>query len=297
MLMTRPNPSRARRRSRKAFTLAEVLITLALSALVLGIAVSVGARLQHRLLAESTRLAVDEQLASAAQLVPLDLRLASPPAGDMSEARDTSLQLRATTGTGVVCGGSSTSILVASYLGSGGRSVALATTAGDTLWLLVDGDAAEQWRPLRLAGTRRVAATCPVLDAAAAQLFDVAHLWAADLRDSTTVTPGLFVRTTRPVRYSFYRAGDGRWYLGLHSWNAATARFNLVQPLAGPYASPLTGGTGFRYFDASDTPLSLGGADGRRIARVEMQLVGESSIPGVRLASDTERVVVALRNR
>lgn len=297
MLITRARPNRARRRSRKAFTLAEALITLALSALVLGIAVSVGARLQHRLLAESTRLAVAEQLASAAQLVPLDLRPVSPPAGDVAEARDTSLQLRATTGTGVVCGGSPTSVLVASSLGAGARSVALAATAGDTLWLLVDGDSAEQWRPYRLTGARRVAGTCPVLDAAAAQLFDVTHLWAADLRDSASVAAGAFVRTTRPVRYSFYRAGDGHWYLGLHSWNATTARFNLVQPLAGPYASPLTRGTGFRYFDASDVALSLGGADGRRIARVEMQLIGESAGPGLKLPTDTERVVVALRNR
>lgn len=294
MLTSRLCPNRAQRRPRQAFTLAEVLVTLSLSALVLGVAVSVGARLQHRLLAESTRLAVDEQLASATQLVPLDLRAASPPAGDVAEARDTSLQLRATNGAGVVCGGSPTSLVVASYLGAGARALALAATAGDTLWLLADGDSVEQWRPFRLSGARRVASACPVLDAAAAQLFDVAHLWAADLRDSTSVTPGTFVRITRPVRYSFYRAGDGHWYLGVHSWNAATARFNLVQPLAGPYASPLTGGTGFRYFDASDDALALGGADGRHVARVEMQLVGEPTPPGV---TDTERVVVALRNR
>lgn len=297
MLMSRPRANRPKERHRTAFTLAEVLITLALSALVLGIAVSVGARLQHRLLAESTRLAVDEQLAAAAQLVPLDLRAASAPAGDVVEARDTSLQLRSTTATGVVCGGSPTSLLVASHLGAGARSVALAATGGDTLWLLVDSDSVERWRPFRLSGARRTAASCPMLDAAAAQLFDVAQLWAADLRDSASVAPGTFVRTTRPVRYSFYRAGDGHWYLGLHSWNAATARFNLVQPLAGPYASPLTGGTGFRYFDTSDAALPLGGADGRRVARVEMQLVAESTAPGLRLPSDTERVVVALRNR
>ena len=70
MLTSPPHPNRARRRSHKAFTLAEVLITLALSALVLGIAVSVGSRLQHRLLAESTRLAVDEQLATMLTAVP-----------------------------------------------------------------------------------------------------------------------------------------------------------------------------------------------------------------------------------
>src|SRR5690242_12814734 len=149
---------------RRAFTLVEVLVTLTLGALVLGIVVSVGARLQHRLLAESTRLASDEQLASAAQLMPLDLRAASVPAGDVVEARDTSLQLRATTGTGVVCGGSPTSLLVASSLGAGARALALASAPGDTLWLLADGDSIEQWRPYHISGARRVAAACPPID-------------------------------------------------------------------------------------------------------------------------------------
>ena len=297
MLTSRARPNCARRRRRKGFTLAEVLITLSLSALILGIAVSVGARLQHRLLAQSAGLADEEQLASAAQLVPLDLRPASPPAGDVVEARDTSLQLRVTTGTGVVCGGSSTSILVASFLGAGSRAPSLGAARGDTLWLLVDGDSAEAWRPVSITGTRRIAAPCPALDAAGAQIFDVAHLWAADLRDSATATAGTFVRTTRPIRYSFYRAGDGQWYLGLHSWNATAARFNLVQPLAGPYASSVTGGTGFRYFDASDGSLPLGRADSRRVARVEMQLVAQTNAAGLGFPLDTDRVVVALRNR
>src|SRR3954463_6157612 len=127
MLRRRPCQTRLVTR-RTAFTLVEVLITLALSALVLGLAVSVGARLQHRLLAESTRLAVDEQLASAAQLVPLDLRAASPVAGDIIEARDTSLELRATTGAGVVCGGPATPRPVEPYNGT--RGGGHAATAG-----------------------------------------------------------------------------------------------------------------------------------------------------------------------
>lgn len=296
--MLTPLPRAACRRARRrAFTLAEVLITLALSALVLGIAVSVGARLQHRLLGESARLAIAEQLSAAAQLVPLDLRAASPLGGDVVEARDTSLQLRATTGTGLVCGGSPTSILVASFLGAGARPLGQLVASGDTLWILVDDDSLEQWRPFRLSGARRVAAACPPLDAAGAQLFDVSRLWTADLRDSAVVAPGTIVRLTRPVRYSFYRAGDSHWYLGMRSWNPATLQFNVVQPLAGPYAPPLRGGTGFRYFDATDAALPLGSADGRRVSRFEMQLVAEPAAPGLSVASDTERVVVALRNR
>ena len=283
--------------ARPAFTLVEALITLALGALVLGMVVSVGARLQHRLLATSARLSVTEQLASAAELLPLDLRAASPVAGDIVEARDTSLQLRTTTATGVVCSGSATSILVAPYLGPGGRSLIPTASPGDTLWLLADGDSLEQWRSFRITGTRRVAGLCSALDATSAPLFDTTHLWATDLLDSAAATPGTFVRITRPVRYSFYRAGDGHWYLGARSWNVAAAQFNLVQPLAGPYASPLQGGTGFRYFDASGAVLPFGAAAGRRVARVEAQFVAEAAVLGARVPIDTERVVVALRNR
>src|SRR4051812_50113777 len=109
MLTRRPCQRRLVTR-RTAFTLAEVLITLALSALVLGLAVSVGARLQHRLLAESTRLAVDEQLASAAQLVPLDLRAASPVAGGVGGARGTPPPPRAAAGAGGARGGGGTTL-------------------------------------------------------------------------------------------------------------------------------------------------------------------------------------------
>src|SRR4051812_50093332 len=100
---------------RIAFTLVEVLITLALSALVLGLAVSVGARLQHRLLAESTRLAVDEQLASAAQLVPLDLRAASPVAGGVVGARGTPPPPRAAAGAGGARGGAGKPVFFGAY--------------------------------------------------------------------------------------------------------------------------------------------------------------------------------------
>jgi hypothetical protein len=282
--------------ARRAFTLAEVLFSLALGALVLGLAVSVGARLQHRLLGESARLTASEQLASAAELLPLDLRGASPSTGDIVEARDTALQLRTTIGTAIVCGGSATSLLLASYLGPGARALTLGATTGDTLWLLVDSDSIEQWRPARIASTRGVAGSCPALGAGA-QLFDVGHLWAVDLRDSAAVTPGTFVRMTRPMRYSFYRAGDGRWYLGVHSWNAAAAQFNLVQPLAGPYASPLQGRTGFRYFDERGSALAFVPVDARRIARVEAELQGEAPPASSRQVADTLRVVVAARNR
>ncbi len=49
------------------------------------------------------------------------------------------------------------------------------------------------------------------------------------------------MRVTRPIRYSLYHASDGSWYLGARDWNDASARFNTIQPLAGPFRSPGAG--------------------------------------------------------
>ena len=51
---------------------------------------------------------------------------------------------------------------------------------------------------------------------------------------------GAPVRFTRPVRYSLYRAADGDWYLGEREWNPTTVRFNTIQPVSGPFLSPVT---------------------------------------------------------
>src|SRR5436305_5953587 len=88
--------------ARRGFTLGELVLVLALSVLVLGLISSIGTRLQRQLAAETTRLAVGEQLAAAAELLPLELRSLSPLAGDIAEARDTSLQFRSALGSGLV---------------------------------------------------------------------------------------------------------------------------------------------------------------------------------------------------
>jgi hypothetical protein len=117
-----------------------------------------------------------------------------------------------------------------------------------------------------------------------------------DLRDSVNVVAGGFVRITRPTRSSLYLAGDGRWYLGLRSWNSAALAFNAIQPVSGPYAAA-TGGRGsrFQYYDSVGNRVPSGAADTRSIARVEAVLISEQS------ARDSTRdslvVVVTLRNR
>jgi hypothetical protein len=282
--------------ARGGFTLAETMLVVVLGAIVLGLVATIGNNLQRQLTGQATRLSVGQQLGAGAELLPLDLRPTSPTARDIVEASDSALQLRATIGSAVVCSVSGGTVTVAPFLGAYKQSVLPSLQAGDSLWLLADEDSAETWLVARIQGWRRAATGCPALDTTGAATFDLAHLWSADVSDASGVAQGAVVRFTRPLRFAFYRAGDGQWYLGLRSWNTAAAQFNLVQPLSGPYVPPGAGAaTRFEYFDGTGTAWSLGTAGTTSIARIEALLVAPA--PTINGAADSQRVVIALRNR
>jgi len=279
--------------------LAEVMLAMLLGALVLGLVSSVGVRLQRQLSRDAYRLADDQQLATAAEVLPIDLRGLSPSSGDIAagEARDSSIQLRATIANALVCGGSPATLLLVPYLGPNGRSSALSVQDGDTAWLLTDSDTSESWQPVKVRAVRRATGNCAVLgDANAGKVFDTSHLWAMDLRDSVAGAAGGSLRVTRPTRSSFYRAGDGRWYLGLRTWNSAALQFNAIQPVSGPYAAATSArDTRFQYFDSVGNRVPSGAADTRSIVRVEAVLVAERSLRDS--IGDSLVVVIAVRNR
>jgi prepilin-type N-terminal cleavage/methylation domain-containing protein len=293
MLISRPFGARG------GFTLVEVSIALVLAALVLGLVFAVGRRLGKQSSGEAERLAVSEQLMAAAEVLPIDLRGLSPLGGDIAsgEARDSSLQLRQTIANALVCSASASTWTVAPYLGAGGRSVVPGVQDGDTAWLLSDDEAGEHWRAVRLRAAHRAPGGCSlVTDAEGAKVFDVTHQWSLDLRDSAIARTGAIIRVTRPIRFSFYSANDGHWYLGLRTWNALSLEFNGIQPLSGPFGPPSDGrGTRFIYFDSNGAGFASGTADARGIARIEALLYAE---PGDSAsARDSLTVVTALRNR
>jgi hypothetical protein len=277
-----------------------VSISLVLGALVLSLVFAIGGHLDAQLRREAIRVAVSEQLSGAAEVLPIDLRGLSPASGDIAigEARDSSIQLRQTIANALVCGGTASTWILAPFLGAGARSAVPAVEDGDTAWVLLDSDSGEQWRVLRLRAIRRASDSCAaVTDADGATVFDVTHLWAADLRDSLVATPGAVLRVTRPLRFSFYRGGDGRWYLGMRSWSTTTLQFNGIQPVSGPFAA-VSGdrGTRFVFFDSAGERINSGAADTRTIARIESVLISDTA-PAAMVARESLTVVVALRNR
>ena len=287
--------------ARHGFTTAELLIVLVLGVLILGIASRVGIRLERHLDAESKAFAAEEQLAAGAEILPIDLRGLSPTAGDIPPggARDSSLEVRATIGSGVVCAAGSTAgpIQLAIHRGPSGRPGTLRAEAGDTVWLLVADDSTERWHASQVKSAKRGVGVCALAGNGTDKVLDVAHPLTLELGDATATPVGTIVRLTRRQRFSFYRAGDDRWYLGLRSWSNALSAFNGIQPVSGPYASPSSPyGVRFRYFDSTGAALPSASIATTTIARIEARLAVDRSFPGMPDV-DSLIVAVALRNR
>ncbi|HVX37935.1 MAG TPA: hypothetical protein VHB25_00080 [Gemmatimonadaceae bacterium] len=296
--------------SRRGATLAELVIALVVAGVVLGIVASISVREQRVFgdLANDAGLA--GQLREAAAILPTDLRVVSPSAGDMvaGEARDTALQVRGSIASAVVCDTAAGAFVLppqtsdASSFASGVSAV----LPGDTAWVLaVDG---AEWVPYRVSS---VASTAPGQCGAGGPVLDAV----ARARPRATVvlapappgeTIGLPVRFTRPLRYSLYHASDGAWYLGERDWNPATQRFNTIQPVAGPLSSPARGGIRFEYFDSLGRALSVPLADASALAMIRIVLHGETREVVRALAAphdvgapamDSTSVAVLLHNR
>jgi hypothetical protein len=249
------------------------------------------------------------QLRDAEALLPIDVRMASSVAGDVREARDTSIELRGTIASAVVCDTAVGGIVLApvttdAYTYAG---VVSAISAGDTAWLLVAGDSTGGWHPYRVAasGSYR-AGQCAALGP---QLVPPALTSSRTLIALDSVSPaalvGAPVRVTRPLRYSLYRGTDGRWYLGQRDWNTVTATFNSIQPVSGPYLSPALGGLALRYLDTAGNALAMPVANTRAIAAVQANLRSDTKSPTRALASsgargariDSAALWILLRNR
>lgn len=246
-------------KSRAGLTLAELLVAMVILA-VIGTAAAGAIRMQVAAHARVTaRVAAAAQLREAAAPLAADLHLASSTEGDLIDdaLADTTLALHATVAYGHVCAlapGEDVE-LHALVLRSRGRPI----VAGDTMRVHA---AAGRWHAGPIAAVTRTAS--PVAGCAPGDDDEVITLDVTpELRDS--VAAGAVLRVTRPLRYSFYRAGDGRVYLGLREWSHAAGALAGVQPVAGPFEPQ---GTRFSYFDSTGSELEAQPIAGRRVAAI-----------------------------
>ena len=301
-------------RGRDGFTLAELLVAMAVAGIVLGILTAVSVREQRAFADLTEQAVVAAQLREAAAVLPVDLRALSPAAGDIRDARDTAIEVRATIASAVACDTVTGAIVLAparTDAASYASSFA-SVSAGDTAWLLTPADSDDAWAPYAVASVAASAAgQCapggPQLDAAAAAAPRTKIALVGVAPAARAAFAGVPLRITRPVRYSVYKASDGDWYLGERDWNAASLRFNIVQPVAGPMRPAAAGGLTFTFRDSAGASLTVPAGDLRLSRRIDIDLRaqtkhGTRSLRGATAGSsaphvDSAHVVLTLRNR
>jgi Tfp pilus assembly protein PilW len=297
--------TRAPRLRARGASIIELMIALTIFGLVMAGVTSAIVE-QTRFQAGATRVVSSQRsLRQIADLLPSELRALGTGAGDIYAMNVSSVDLRVTTGSTVVCavapGGMSVTI-PPTQLASG---VALTSwrdvpIAGDSLFIFDEGPLAARtddvWRPYSLtaAPTAGNCATSTGFTRSAGEAAAGMTLSLATAVSATTVA-GAPIRFYRPARYALTAGAGGRWYLGYTECSPACGALDIV---AGPVSSPSGQGVGFTFRDS----LGAVTAAPSQVAFVELVLhtdgapVGERSRLRSGALADSLRVSVAVRN-
>jgi prepilin-type N-terminal cleavage/methylation domain-containing protein len=295
--------------ARVGFTLVELMAAVAVAGVVLGVVSVVALRQQRIFLSLSADAALTGQLRDAAAVLPMDLRGMAVGSGDLREATDSSIEVRETLASAVVCDTAGPAVVLApAVAGAATFAAAIATIeAGDAAWVFSPDDSVPTWREHKvLAVASARAGQCmtggPQLAGAALSVSRTALTLDSTSQPATLV--GRPIRVTRPIRFSLYRATDGSWYVGARDWNNGSARFNAIQPLAGPFQSPIAGPL-FRWIDTTGATLAAPVVRRDQVALARIALRGRTRLPDRALGAawnngpraDSALIVVAIRNR
>jgi len=268
---------------RAGSSLVELLVALGLASVLLAAATGSMLRQQRSARWVGAFGAAESQAGHVLRLLPDELGLLDAAAGDVvaGQASDTTLELRAIVASAVACDSATNSVTLAPDAAAmpplGG--VARAIAAGDSLWFLDSLG----WRARAVVAASRTTIGCTRPFAPSAVTTRLV------LDASMDAGGGTPLRITRHERWLFYRASDGRWYLGFRDWNAAGARFNATQPVAGPFIKSLRSGerTGFRFYDAAGSTIVPVGTNEGRIARV--RVITLTAVPAYGVADTIRR--------
>lgn len=259
--------------ARRGTTLVELLVAMTLAAVVLSAATGTFVRQRRAASVHTSRARADAQLRAALGELQVALSGTSTAAGDLvaGEARDTAIQLRSLVASAVACESGAGQATIAANDTGATRASAFASSprAGDTLWWRIPGDSS--WTARRVVVIATGVGACPPAGPETQPLLRLAFA------SGDTIPRGVPLRVTRQERFSFYRASDGSWQLGISEWSDVLHAFAPPQPVAGPFrlVAPDGARTGMRYFDASNAELSVGGpgVTVSSVARVRISVV------------------------
>jgi type II secretory pathway pseudopilin PulG len=268
---------------RTGSSLVELLVALGLAGVVLAAATGSMLRQQRAARWVGVLGATESQAAHAVRVLSEELALLDAAAGDVvpAQASDSMLELRAVVASAIACDTATTVVTLAPDVGTapplGGTGRVIAV--GDSIWYHTD---ALGWQVRTVVTASRVTSAClrPFAPSGSTERLT--------LDGPMNAGGGTPLRVTRHERWVFYRASDGRWYLGLRDWNAAAARFNTSQPVAGPFIRALRSGerTGLRFYDSLGNALAPDGTNEGSIARVRVAALSSVAPSG---AVDTVR--------
>jgi prepilin-type N-terminal cleavage/methylation domain-containing protein len=276
-------------RSRRGFTLVEVMVSLTLTLVVAGALYSLLVSTQRITRAQAQRLDLQSNVRAGSLLVLSELReLSAVPGGtggqnDILVAGTTALVYHAMRGIGFICGTpSATTIRIERSSFSGARD----PQAGRHEALIFIDDSAAAGAEDSWLGTNIVSVAtgvpCPGAVGSGITLTVPANASVAGLEAGTPV------RIAEVMELRLYESGGSSW-LGARSVSSGEA----IQPLVGP----LTNGSGFRleYLDATGTPT----VDRTSIKSIRIALRGTTEAGGAGNSIPVEEELVTqvvLRN-
>ncbi len=271
------------------FTLAELLVYLLLSGLVMASVYQLLMGQSRAYGRQRELMDVHETLRTAAALLAWEIRQASATGGDLYSIDENSITLRSTQGSGFVCIGHPTLPRFGLWLTDGDFQA----TVDDSVLVFAAGGggmADDVWKVLKVASASPPAAMgLDACDWVGAGAPDVAlQIAVTSPGDTADIALGAPFRTFRRIEYGLY-AADGRWWLGRRvgagSW----------EKLTGPLLPVWLDGLVFSYKDAAGNPT----ANPMQVAVVDFVLRAQSyKAPGgggSQFLTDSLATRVALR--
>jgi hypothetical protein len=295
---------------RHAATLVELIMGITVAMIVITLAVAHITRHQRAYSAVASALDLRTRLRDGSDILTADLRGISAVGDSLLVASDTAVEFYSAIGTSTLCTtpAPDRATLPPDTLPSGRilSTWLAAPDVGDDLLVFTDSPPAPaRWQRGRITSVATVPTPvgCP-LSAALLTAGDVAgagRSYELTFTPPASVNPtrGAPVRVVRRVRYSVYRSGDNKWYLGYRRCSGACS---VIQPVSGPYEGDTALPISFRYFthDGSELVGQGPSADVRRVDIVSRAVYTRPfQLPGMPspLLHDSTVTSLTLRNR
>ena len=277
----------------RGFALVELLAALAITSLLGAALFRLVDRSQR--FAQGIALMADEraQISVAQFAVEGELLGIAALDGDLLAGSDSAIAYLGNVGNALVCTRAAATVDFAAPILASGVTLTWWNTApqpGDSVMLFDEGASPgasdDRWFHTAIAaiGTLPNACLHTAYTDSIADAGSIGWRLTASQPLPATIQAGAVARIARPARIALYRS-SGEWMMGWTEWNAATASWNIIQPVAGPllpYARPgMTSGLSFGWRDslgaavvpapgATARSVELGiGAVTRRAVRVD----------------------------